>query len=165
MGKKIKITENQLQILKENLQKRLITENTRPNLTNFRVRVPVDFEASDRFMGTDRPIYGIRCDDIILEFDLGIYLKSWGIDDIQITEIRGPRNIGIVIEVEAPDDDSSDEYIDHNILVDWSNVEIEDEQDDNCTRSIESVTIVLDDGFFVQRVIINPINDIRSERY
>ena len=163
MGKKIKMTENQLQILKENLQKRLITENNNPNLTNFRVRVPVEFETNNRFMGTDRPIYGITCDDIILEFDLGVYLKSWGIDDIQITEIRGPRNIEITIEVEAPDDDSSDEYINHNILVDWNNVEIEDEQYDSCTRSIEKVTMILDDGFFVQRLIIHPISDVRNE--
>ena len=59
MGKKIKITENQLQVLKENLQKGLITENNNPNLTNFRVQVTVEFESSGNFMNTDRPIYGI----------------------------------------------------------------------------------------------------------
>ena len=157
MGKIIKINEKQYQTILESVNKGLINEDDRDHV--FKVNVPIIIEGPsklhDRYISIENPKY------IPISFQIEIYYKSWGIDDIQIHNIKGPRQLAFdfTIEPEQEYDErghlNSDEMHEHTIILDWDSEKINThnpEERPTLHTSIEHIEIVLNDALFVEEL-------------
>ena len=149
MAKTILITETQYN--------KLIKENLSDEFRDFEVSADLEFDLTVKTID-GRYIYGVNGGkNISVMFDMGVYLRKWGIEDIEIYNIRGPKSMDINLELESIGEDDDDELIEHTISLNWSDVEINnDYADGRRPRSIERVTIVLDDILSVEKIIVEP---------
>jgi hypothetical protein len=151
MGKIIQITENQYKQLNT-----VLSEQSVSDFKDFQTNVNVEIDYLHREIN-GRSIWGITPleKSIPITFDIDIYLRKWGIDDVIITNLRGPKTIMLELELEPLTDDDSDYYYEHQIILDWSNVEIEYDGNSN-PKGIESIVIELDDFLFTSKIIVTP---------
>jgi hypothetical protein len=152
MGKIIQITENQYKRLGA-----LLSEQSVNDFRDFSTSVDVEIDYLHReFNG--RRIWGITPADkrIPITFDIDINLRKWGIDDVMITNLKGPKTIELELELEPVSDDDEDYYYEHRVVLDWNNVEIA--YDGSSTpKGIESIVIELDEFLFTSKIIVTPI--------
>lgn len=152
MSKTIVINENQYKRLGA-----LLSEQSVNDFKDFSTTVPIEIDYLHRqFNG--RSIWGITPVDekITITFDIDVYLRKWGIDDIMVTNLRGPKAIELQLELEPVSDDDEDYYYDHRIVLDWNNVEI-DYSGGSAPKGIESIVIELDEYLFTNKIIVTPI--------
>lgn len=153
MNKKILITESQYKRLGN-----LLSEQSVNDFRDFSTTVDVEIDYLHReFNG--RSIWGVSPVDkkIQITFDIDIYLRKWGIDDVMLTNFRGPKTIDLELELEPVSDDDEDYYYEHRIVLDWTNVEIDYDNDCSTPRGIESIVIELDEYLFASKIIVTPI--------
>ena len=153
MNKKILITESQYKRLGN-----LLSEQSVNDFRDFSTTVDVEIDYLHReFNG--RSIWGVSPVDkkIQITFDIDIYLRKWGIDDVMLTNFRGPKTIDLELELEPVSDDDEDYYYEHRIVLDWTNVEIDYDKDCSTPRGIESIVIELDEYLFASKIIVTPI--------
>lgn len=156
MGKIIQITEQQY----SNLKQKMLLETNGNDFSDFKTNVEIEFETLNKEID-GRSIYGVEINDTKKEidvlFDIEFELTKHGIRDASITNIKSDKTLDIIIELEPLDDDDDDNYYEHKLTVDWSIAEvIYDEGDGALPKSIERVVIVLDDSFFVEKILIYP---------
>jgi hypothetical protein len=150
MGKIIQITEAQY-------KKLILAESTQSVERDFIARnIDVEFEVLEKNID-GRYVYGVVPQQINVAFNLNVKYRSHGIDDIQLTDIMGPTQMDVTIEMEPTSDDSNDEEVEHTIKLDWSNIEVSFEDcDSTLALGIERVLVVLDSGFFVDKIYVYP---------
>lgn len=152
MGKTILITENQYKRLGV-----LLSEQTTNDFKDFSMSVDVEIDYSHREID-GRRIWGMTPMEktIPIVFDIDIYLRKWGIDDVMISNVRGPKTIDLQLEMEPLTDDDEDYYYEHSITLDWTNVEIET-NGNSIPKGIDSITIELNEFLFPDKIIIHPM--------
>src|SRR5690606_16845505 len=77
-----------------------------------------------------RDIEDASVNDIPLTFNIEIDARSWGIKEISLTNITGPKEIPVLITY-YPDDEDATEPIESELILqlDWSKLEIEELED------------------------------------
>jgi hypothetical protein len=152
MAKIIQITENQYNRLGA-----LLSEQSVNDFTDFSTSVEVEIDYLHReFNG--RRIWGITPADktMPITFDIDINLRKWGIDDVMITNLRGPKTIDLELQLEPVSDDDEDYDYEHRIVLDWNDVEIEYDGT-SVPKGIQSVVIELNEFLFTSKIIVTPI--------
>lgn len=154
MSKSIKLKRKQVQNLAENLSKGLINESIGKDLLDFRTDVEVEIEHPRRYDG--QRIYNVSSiGKMSIVYDLYMTLRGWGIDSIEINNVRGPRDIEVEIEVEPLTDDGEDTF-EHVLQLDWSEYEVDSEGRRDVHLGIERVTLILDEHLFVVGITLHP---------
>lgn len=161
MPKTIKLNRKQVLGLAESLSKGVLNESINPDMRDFRTEVPVELEYPREYNG--RRIWGLSVGyAVTLRFDLGVFLREWGIEAIGIQNIRGPRTIEAELELEPVTDDDEDYYYEHTFQLNWSEYEIDsDSYNTDLHLGIEKITLYLDEQLFVSKIGIHPI-DLRD---
>lgn len=155
MGKNIQISEQQYQKLKQHV---LIESTTSPD-NKFKTKVPVVFELNEKNVD-GRYVYGVLDIQIVIEFTIDIYYKSYGIDSIFIYGFSGPKTMQVELELEALTDDDNDEIVAHQFNLDWSVAELDtDECRGKKPLGVQSVVITLDNALLPEKISIIPYCD------
>jgi hypothetical protein len=154
MSKTILLTEAQYtrlqNVINENLS---ISEEFK----DFAVKVYLEFDILSKYVD-GRYVYGVRGDDRMIEvmFDMDVSLRKWGIDEISIYNVRGPKELSVIVELE-PETDDDDGEVEHEIYIDWSKVELNTQS--GVPRSIHSVIITLNEMFGVEKIVADVVYD------
>jgi hypothetical protein len=156
MTKTIQITEKQYQTILESVNKTVLNEEYTES--DFSVYVPVRFEGPRSFHGRSFNITGPT--EIMLNFNITVYFNRYGVDEIRIENLRGPKSITLSIDAEPEDEYDengnfvSNEEIEHNLYLDWS-IDINKIYPDsrsNIETSVQELEIELDEGLFVKSI-------------
>ena len=114
--KKILITENQLNTIKN----KLVTENSDDRYrreVNVRIR---PYRAS--FKGKE--INDVTANEgVFLTFLIDIEHRSWGVKNVSLYDIRGEQTLNV--RVDYFEDENTENYEDVNITLDWDKLETE----------------------------------------
>lgn len=114
--KKILITENQLNTIKN----KLVTENSDDRYrreVNVRIR---PYRAS--FKGKEINDV-IANEGVFLTFLIDIEHRSWGVKNVSLYDIRGEQTLNV--RVDYFEDENTENYEDVNITLDWDKLETE----------------------------------------
>lgn len=156
MGKTIQITEKQYQTILESVNENMINEEYTES--DFSINVPVRFEGprsfDDRYFDITGPT------EIRLNFNITIYFNKYGIEEVRIENLRGPKNITLLIDAEPENETDangnfvSNDEIEHNIDIDWTSeiTKIYPDNRTNVETSIQELEIELDEGLFVKKI-------------
>lgn len=132
--KKIVITENQLNMIKSNLNENI-------NNNRYEREVSVSFETyGTKINGVD--IDWVTSSNIRLTYLIEQEHRSWGIKNISLYDIQGPSDIQITVTPQV--DDGED--IDLGIPLNWENVETETQENEGVVTIGHEITIVLSNG-------------------
>jgi len=130
--KKMIITENQLNMLKKQINEGAVGGDRYQRI------VKVNVETYDvKVNGED--IDWVTCGDIRLTYLIEMEHRSWGIKDVSLYDIQGPSEIEI--EITGQVEDAKDVYL--NLPFDWSNVETETETGESVVTIGDEITIRL----------------------
>jgi len=130
--KKMIITENQLNMLKKQINEGAVGGDRYQRI------VKVNVETYDvKVNGED--IDWVTCGDIRLTYLIEMEHRSWGIKDVSLYDIQGPSEIEIEITPQV--EDAKDVYL--NLPFDWSNVETETETGESVVTIGDEITIRL----------------------
>jgi hypothetical protein len=159
MAKIIQINEKQYQTILESVNKRVIKEDSEDI---FRVNVPLTVEGPNkiegRYIDVEPPKF------ITITFQIEVSYKSWGIDDIQIWNIRGPRQLVLDYSIEPEEEyDENGDYNDyeeheHSLILDWDNQKLKyhfPEERSNLQTRIDSIELELDESLFVKEINVH----------
>jgi hypothetical protein len=155
MSKTILLTEAQYTRLQN-----VINENLPPisdEFKDFTVKVYLEFDILAKYVD-GRYVYGVRGDDRMIEvmFDMDVSLRKWGIDEIGIYNVRGPKELSVIVELE-PETDDDDGEVEHDIYIDWSKIELNTQS--GIPRSIHSIIITLNEMFGVEKIVADLVYD------
>jgi len=159
MAKIIQINEKQYQTILESVNKRVINEDSEDI---FRVNVPITVEGPSKIEG--RYIDVTPPKFITITFQIEVSYKSWGIDDIQIWNIRGPRQLVLDYSIEPEEEyDENGDYNDyeeheHSLILDWDNNKLKyhfPEERSNLQTRIDSIELELDESLFVKEINVH----------
>lgn len=155
MGKTILLTETQYTRLQNVINENLSLSE---EFKDFTVKVYLEFDILEKYID-GRYVYGVRGDDRMIEvmFDMDVSLRKWGIDEIGIYNVRGPKELSVIVELEPETDDGDDGEVEHNIYIDWSKIELNTEP--GIPRSIHSIIITLNEMFGVEKIVADLVYD------
>lgn len=156
MAKTIQITEKQYQTIMESANKALINEEYTES--DFSIQVPVRFEGPRSFHGRSFDITGPT--EIILNFNITVYFNRYGVDEIRIENLRGPKSLTLSIDAEPEDEYDengnfvSNEELEHNISLNWESEinKVYPDSRSNVETSVQELEIELDEGLFVKAI-------------
>ena len=159
MAKIIQINEKQYQTILESVNKSVIKEDSEDI---FRVNVPITVEGPSkieaRYIDVTPPKF------ITITFQIEVSYKSWGIDDIQIWNIKGPRQLVLDYSIEPEEEyDENGDYNDyeeheHSLILDWDNKNLKyrfPEERSYLQTRIDSIELELDDSLFVKEIYVD----------
>jgi hypothetical protein len=159
MAKIIQINEKQYQTILESVNKSVIKEDSEDI---FRVNVPITVEGPSKIEG--RYIDVTPPKFITITFQIEVSYKSWGIDDIQIWNIKGPRQLVLDYSIEPEEEyDENGDYNDyeeheHSLILDWDNKNLKyrfPEERSYLQTRIDSIELELDDSLFVKEIYVD----------
>jgi len=159
MAKIIKINEKQYQTILESVNNRVIKEDSEDIFT---VHVPLTIEGPSKIEG--RYIDVTPPKFIPITFKIDISYKRWGIDDIQIWDIKGPRQIVLDYSIEPEEEYNEEgrfndwEEHEHSLILDWSSDKlniVKPEERSNLQTRIDSIEIELDESLFVKQINVS----------
>jgi hypothetical protein len=156
MKKTIQITEKQYQTILESVDKGLLNEEYTES--DFSISVPVRFEGPRSFHGRNFDITGPT--EIMLNFNITVYFNRYGVDEIRIENLRGPKSLTLSIDAEPEDEYDengnfvNNEELEHNISLDWNDEvnKIYPDSRSNVETSVQELEIELDEGLFVKTI-------------
>lgn len=159
MAKIIKINEKQYQTILESVNKGIIKEDSEDV---FRVHVPLTIEGPNKIEGRYIDVQPPKF--IQIYFKIDISYKSWGIDDIQIWDIRGPRHLVLDYSIEPEEEYDKNgrmndyEEHEHSLVLDWDadklNI-ITPEERSNLQTRIDTIEIELDESLFPKQINVH----------
>jgi hypothetical protein len=156
MKKTIQITEKQYQTILESVDNGLLNEEYTES--DFSISVPVRFEGPRSFHGRNFDITGPT--EIMLNFNITVYFNRYGVDEIRIENLRGPKSLTLSIDAEPEDEYDengnfvNNEELEHNISLDWNDEvnKIYPDSRSNVETSVQELEIELDEGLFVKTI-------------
>ena len=156
MGKSIQITEKQYQTILESVNKNLLNEEYTES--DFSVKVPVTFDAPKTFHERYFDIIGPT--EITLNFNITVYFNRFGVEEIRIENLIGPKHLTLLIDAEPEEEYDangnfvSNEEIEHRAYLDWSeNInKVYPDSRSNVETSVQELEIELDEGLFVKQI-------------
>lgn len=132
--KKILVTENQLNMIKSNLNETI-------NNSRYEREVSVNVESyRTKFNGQD--IDWVTSSNITLTYLIEQEHRSWGIKNISLYDIQGPSEIEITV---TPMTDEQ-ENVDVVLPINWESIETETQESEGVITIGHEITVVLGNG-------------------
>lgn len=126
---------------------------------SYRISIMPDVEYYGIFLD-GKEVDEITCNEIIVNFDIEIDSREWGIKDISVFNFKGPSELNLNVRF-YPDDNVDSDTIDTEVIVplNWENA-IKEISDEKGGITIEQVKIELINE--ESGMVASPTGDIRS---